>query len=161
MLIILFGLPGCGKTTIGKLLSEEIDSGFYDMDDTLPANLREKMKNNELISEEERREYIESVISDLKELTKENSAVASCVLVKEDVQEMMSEAFPDAEFISMECSDEVLRSRVGGRGEHFFKGEILEKLLAVKKPIKITHKSVDADKPVEQVLASIKEILNP
>lgn len=43
--IILIGMPGAGKTTIGKLLSEKINYNFLDTDTLISENLKEDISN--------------------------------------------------------------------------------------------------------------------
>jgi len=54
MIIILMGVSGCGKTTIGKQLALEEGLPFFDADDFHPKANIEKMKNNVALSDSDR-----------------------------------------------------------------------------------------------------------
>lgn len=72
--IVLIGMPGCGKTTIGKILAKELSMKFYDMDDYI------EKKTNQKISElfEKGEEYFRDIESSVcEELAKKESSIIS------------------------------------------------------------------------------------
>ena len=82
--MITFGVSGAGKTTIGRLLAEELDWAFYEADDFhSPGNI-EKMRHGVSLTDEDRRPWLER----LRELitcclaAREN-AVLACSALKE------------------------------------------------------------------------------
>src|SRR5439155_19744600 len=59
--MIIFGVSGAGKTTIGKLLAEELDWAFYEADDFhSPGNI-EKMRHGVSLTDEDRWPWLESL----------------------------------------------------------------------------------------------------
>lgn len=72
--IVLIGMPGCGKTTIGKVIAKELSMKFYDMDDYI------EKKTNQKISElfEKGEEYFRDIESSVcEELAKKESSIIS------------------------------------------------------------------------------------
>lgn len=73
--IVLVGMPGCGKTTIGKKLSKKIGTEFFDMDDCIKSS--QNMSIN-CIFKERGEEYFRNIESDtLDEMLKLSGAVIS------------------------------------------------------------------------------------
>ena len=70
MLVVICGFPGSGKTTLSNMVCDEFGYQFYDMDDSFPEEYRERMRNNELITDEERDAFINSMIEEFKDFLK-------------------------------------------------------------------------------------------
>ena len=73
--IALIGMPGCGKTTIGKLLAKRLKKDFIDMDDYIEKTYEESITEMFNIGEEYFRDFESAAC---KELSKEKDALISC-----------------------------------------------------------------------------------
>jgi gluconokinase len=63
MIIVLMGVAGCGKTTIGKLLSESLEWQFIDADDFHPPENVDKMKRGIPLDDADRQPWLEELRS--------------------------------------------------------------------------------------------------
>lgn len=73
--LVLIGMPGCGKSTIGKMLAEELEYSFYDMDEYIEEISSKSIKELFEIGEEEFRNYESKAC---EELSKKRKAIISC-----------------------------------------------------------------------------------
>ncbi|NQV87972.1 MAG: AAA family ATPase [Parcubacteria group bacterium] len=158
-LIVIIGIPGSGKSTLGKKIAELKGYTFYDMDDTMPEHMKNKMRNKELVSEEERGAYTKVWLKDFRKLLKNNSVVASMVIPRERQREMVYENFPNAIFINLDIPLEVLKQRLQNRKDHFFSIETLEKAFNNNEKILIKHFDVDATQSINNVTDDILKLI--
>jgi len=84
MVVIIFGVSGAGKSTIGQLLAQELDWRFYEADDFHPRANIEKMREGVRLTDQDRWPWLES----LRELIKRcvaagENAVLACSALKE------------------------------------------------------------------------------
>src|SRR5438045_9636706 len=90
MIVVVFGVAGVGKTTIGKLLAKELGWKFYDADDFhSPANI-EKIRSGHPLSDEDRQLWL----ADLREqversLAANENAVLACSALKKKYREKL------------------------------------------------------------------------
>src|SRR3972149_9050759 len=91
MFILIMGVPGCGKTTVGRLLSAAIGWPFYDADDFhSPANVR-KMASGVSLTDEDRSPWLEGLrvlISDRTE--RGENGVLACSALKQCYRRTLS-----------------------------------------------------------------------
>jgi len=92
--IVLIGMPGAGKTTIGKMLSNKLNLDFYDCDEEIEKYANKKIKQIFEEDGEERFREIETRI--IKELSKKDSGVISlgggAILKKENIDSLKSDS---------------------------------------------------------------------
>lgn len=84
MVVILFGVSGAGKTTIGKLLAWELNWKFYEADDFhSPANI-DKMRHGVALTDEDRQSWLTSIRKQIEQsvAAKENAVLACSALKK-------------------------------------------------------------------------------
>src|SRR5947209_17802951 len=90
MVVIIFGVAGVGKTTIGKLLAHELGWKFYDGDDFHPHANIEKMKRGEALTDEDRQPWLESLRQIIHQLLAQNqSAVLACSALKQKYRDVL------------------------------------------------------------------------
>ena len=157
MLAVLMGVPGAGKTTLSKLLAEKLDWVFYDIDDHMPQKYKEKMKNNQILSEEERDDYMSAIIQDLKKISETRSIVTALVLFRESDRQKIADTIPGTILFKLYAPFEVLKERLLQRKDHFFNEEILKKAFKKEEPIKMEHHVIDVDRPIDVIVADIKQ----
>lgn len=159
MLVILMGPPGSGKTTLGRKVAERQSAQFYDMDDSMPPVLKEKMRNGELMSDAERERYLCTVKNDLQKLLRRGPVVAGCVLVREAHRRDFLRAFPEAVFFKLSAKTDILLQRLRARKNHFFSEAALHKMLAAEELIHVPHTVIDVNRPVDVIVESIETAL--
>lgn len=153
--LILFGMPGSGKSTSGKIVSEKLGYAFYDMDATLPETMKEKLRNGSLITEEEIVGYVKETVEEVDLLFREKSAVVCLSLFLEKHRLLFKQRFPKALFFSLEARPEVLQDRLMQRKNHFFNEKLFKETLVTYEPIGFDHYSIDANKDLDTVVSSI------
>ena len=156
MLLVLMGVPGAGKTTLSKLLAEDLGFEFYDIDDHIPQKYKEKMKNNQILSEEDRDDYMVGIIQDLKNLSQKRSIVTALVLFREKDRKKIVDTIPNTHLFKLDASFEVLKNRLKQRKDHFFNEEILKKAFEKEEPISIKHFIINVDRPIEAIVEDLK-----
>ena len=80
MIIIIMGVSGCGKTTIGNLISEKTGIRFFDADDFHPIENTEKMKNKMPLTDVDRKPWLLTLSKKLKEWNQTGGAILESYL---------------------------------------------------------------------------------
>ena len=159
-LVVLFGWPGSGKSSVGKAVSLKLGYRFYDMDVTLPEPMKEKLRKGVLVTEEEINGYVQEVIKDIDSLLKKESVVASLSLFLNKHRLLLKQRFPEATFFSLEAQLDILKKRLHERKNHFFDETLFDETLSVYEPVNFDHVSIDADHDlhsvIEEVISHIK-----
>src|SRR5215470_6057024 len=79
MIVIVFGVSGAGKTTIGRLLAEELGWRFYEADDFHPPANIEKMRSGRPLTDEDRWPWLERLREQItRSLAAKENAVLAC-----------------------------------------------------------------------------------
>ena len=152
MIVMVTGLPGTGKTTIGKMLAKKLGWQFYDMDDHLPSEAKKFNIRGEFVPEDIIDDYIETMIKDITQLHTNSNVVASCVLAKPEYIEMIKNIYPETLFLHLKASLNTLIKRLEIRKGHFFNVELLRKSYDGKWDIETPGTKIDANQSVENVL---------
>src|SRR4029077_2281096 len=83
MIIVIFGVSGAGKTTIGKLLVRELGWRFIEADDFHPAANIEKMRNGHPLTDEDRWPWLDCLRKQIEQLLSVGeNAVLACSALK-------------------------------------------------------------------------------
>jgi gluconate kinase len=118
MIIVLFGLLGCGKNYVGKLF-EEFGFHLYDADQDLTPIMKNAIANHQVFSEQMRDEYFAIVISRIAEFKKSHrDLVVAQALFKNKHRQKILNTFPDAKFIWVQSAPELIRDRLTARTNH-------------------------------------------
>jgi gluconokinase len=144
MILIVMGVTGAGKTTVGMLLAEKLGWKFYDADDFHPENNIEKMKQGLSLTDDDRRPWLEA----LRRLIGEQPgpAVIACSALKQSYREYLSGGNKEVTFVYLKGSDELLRRRLLGREGHFADARILsDQLQSLEEPENVLTERADRD----------------
>ena len=158
-LIIVIGVSGVGKTTIGKLLSEKLQVPFYDADDFHPESNIQKMKSGMPLTDEDRMPWLMKLNEKLKESSKKESVVLACSALKESYRQVLAQNITDrVKWVVLNGSFETIQQRMQARN-HFMPTDLLKSQFDTwQEPIKGIKISVELS--TEEIIASIIEKLN-
>ena len=114
--MILFGLSGAGKNFVGRILRDNYGFHFYDADDDLTPVMREAIAKREIFTDAMRAEFFAIVIERIRELrAHHDELVVSQAFFKEKYRRLVLETFPEARFVLVESSLEMIEARLGQR----------------------------------------------
>ena len=127
MLIIITGVSGVGKTTIGKLLSENMGWAFYEGDDYHTNVSLAKMRYGTPLTDDDRWPWLDAIRAKIFEIVlhKEN-AVLSCSALKESYRMRLGFGLKDIVFVYLRGDYQLVRNRISGRVGHFMSAGLLD-----------------------------------
>lgn len=127
MVIVVMGVSGCGKTTIGKLLSEKLGIPFFDGDDFHPEKNVTKMASGTPLNDEDRKPWLLDLASHIHHWNQKKGAVLACSALKKSYrQRLMSNTPPDTIiFVYLKGSKKLISNRLQERNGHYMPPELL------------------------------------
>lgn len=126
MIVIAFGVSGAGKTTIGKLLAEELGWRFYEADDFHPRDNIDKMRRGIALTDEDRWPWLDS----LRELIKRcvearQNAVLACSALKRAYRQHLHVS-AEAKLVFLRGDYALIADQLRHRRDHFMNPALLQ-----------------------------------
>jgi len=158
-IIIVMGVSGSGKTTVGELLAQHLGLPFYDGDDFHPAANVAKMAAGHPLTDQDRAGWLATLAADLQPWEAAGGAVLACSALKETYrQTLQAGASLPLTWVFLDTDPAVLRKRLEARKGHYMKVSMLESQLeTLQKPAYGLHLTDDV--PVEKLVEQIVEQL--
>jgi gluconokinase len=156
--IVLIGVSGSGKTTVGRLLSQELGWKYYEGDDFHPQANVEKMKNGVPLNDADRRPWLETLRDLIRNcLERGDSAVVACSALKESYREFLL-VDERVILIYLKGDYELIRQRLRKRRGHFLDPKLLaSQFAALEEPTAAMQ--VDVSLSPGEIVKSIRSRL--
>ena len=158
-ILIVMGVSGCGKTTIGQLLSAKLGCSFVDADDFhSPANVR-KMGAGDALTDEDRWPWLETMAEKIREnIQQEQPMVLACSALKKAYRQMLCVERKHIQFIYLKGNYDTITQRMQMRDSHFMKASLLRNQFAVLEDPEEAI-VVDINRSPSDILATIQQSL--
>ena len=136
MIFIIMGVSGCGKTTVGELLAQELKLPFYDADDFHPQENIDKMSRGIPLQDEDRQHWLEDMARHIQKWEEKGGAVLACPSHKEKYRQILqSGARSPINWIFLDGSRALIMERIESRKGHFMSSALLDSQFeALEKP---------------------------
>ena len=160
--IILMGVSGSGKTTIGKLLAEALGWPFYDADDFHPPANVERMRQGIALTDEDRKPWLASLARLIAEaLAANQSIVLASSALKEAYRKQLKPRGTtpaDEPVVYLRVPPEVAAARLKERHGHFMPASLVPSQFAtLEEPADAIV--IDATQSPDEIVAQIRQAL--
>lgn len=157
--IIVMGVSGSGKTSVGTSLAEYLGWDYYDADDFHPPENVTKMANGIPLDDSDRAPWLASlhdlISSSLKE---DRPGVLACSALKERYRQELLEGNEGVQIIYLKGSYDLIWSRMEKRTDHYMKPHMLKSQFdALEEPVNAL--TVDISKPVDEIVQNTLELI--
>jgi gluconokinase len=126
MIIILMGVTGCGKTTIGKQLAQELNWPFYDGDDFHPRANVEKMRAGIPLTDDDRDPWLAALQNlILEKLHVQQSAIIACSALKQKYRGRLQVDHENVRFVFLQGDFVTIAERLAARTNHYMNPNLL------------------------------------
>jgi gluconokinase len=151
--LVIVGVSGSGKTTIGQALARRLNFEFIEGDEFHSRANREKMHAGLPLTEDDRKPWLDALRSRITVmLARKGNAVLTCSALRQSHRDRL--AMPDVRFIYLEVSEPVARVRLAKRRGPLFSSALLESQFATLEEPRDAL-VVDADPPDLEVTQQI------
>ena len=135
MILIVAGVSGCGKTTVGALLAGRLRWRFADADTFHPEANVAKMRAGIPLTDADREPWLHKITDWMDGMIASGqSAVVTCSALKRSYRDLLLNDRPAATMVFLMVSPEVLDRRLTARDNHFFPEKLLASQLAALEP---------------------------
>ncbi|QIK75542.1 gluconokinase [Nocardioides piscis] len=133
-LVVVTGLSGSGKTTVGASLARALDVPFCDADDLHPEANVAKMASGRALDDRDRLPWLELVGHWLADHA-EGGGVTACSALKRSYRDLLRSHAPAVGFLHLSADADVLAERLASRSGHFMPPAMLRSQLETLEPL--------------------------
>jgi gluconokinase len=139
MRMVVMGVSGCGKSSVGEEIARLTAAHFVDGDDLHPAANKAKMGAGIPLDDEDRWPWLDKVGATL---AAPEGAIVACSALKKVYRDRIRAVAPDTIFVHLNGSRDLLWERMSARQNHFMPVSLLDSQLAILEPLGANEKGV-------------------
>ncbi|MFF4277001.1 gluconokinase, GntK/IdnK-type [Streptomyces sp. NPDC001536] len=161
-LVLVVGVAGSGKSTVGRLLADRLGWEYRDADEFHSEADRAKMAAGHALTDDDRGPWLEAIGEWMDgAIAAGRQAVGTCSALKRAYRDRLLAGRPEVLLVYLHGSRELLGSRLAARHGHFFPADLLDSQFAdLEEPEPDEHPLVvEIDQPPEAVVASVLSLM--
>jgi gluconokinase len=159
VIVVIMGVSGSGKTTIGRLLAERMGWIFADADDFFSAEAKEKMASGHPLNDEDRAPWLQTLNGLLRRWEAEGvNGVLACSALKAKYHELLEQGIPltHIQFIFLDGPKDLIAKRLATRKHEYMNPMLLDSQLATLERPTDAFRIVN-DRPPEEIVNHLLE----
>lgn len=99
MIVVVMGVTGCGKTTLGIEIGKRLNLPFYDADDYHPPANKEKLRHNIPLDDADRQPWLQILAENIAQWEKNGGGVLACSALKEKYRAVLRTGAPNLRIV--------------------------------------------------------------
>jgi gluconokinase len=150
--IVVMGVSGSGKSTVGAALAQRLRVPFADADDLHPPSNIAKMTTGQALDDDDRYPWLEAIGEWLAQHGE--GGVMSCSALKRKYRDQLRRHCPDIEFLHLSGTPEVIGKRQASRPGHFMPASLLASQFATLEPLEPDERGtvIDVDQNIDSIV---------
>ncbi|MGI9417981.1 MAG: gluconokinase [Geminicoccaceae bacterium] len=157
--IVVMGVSGVGKTTVGKALAAKLGAEFAEGDSYHPEANVEKMRNGQALSDEDRWPWLDRLRAEIDGwLGGDRPVVLACSALKARYRDRLRPSAAAVRFVHLQADRDLIAERLALRRNHYMPASLLDSQLTALEPPRDAI-AVDAGRPVEDIVAELLPLL--
>ena len=158
MIIVLIGVTGSGKSTVGGLLAQQLGWKFYEGDDLHPAANLQKMRRGLPLTDEDRKPWLKAIQNGIRAaIEKGENAVIACSALKESYRNMLR-VDGEVVFVYLKADSPLIQQRLKKRIGHFMNPVLIQSQFGtLEEPTQAVQ--IDAALPTAEIVQIIRDQL--
>jgi gluconokinase len=156
--VVMMGVSGSGKSTVGEALAKKLGVPFRDADEFHPKSNVEKMSTGIPLTDDDRWPWLDAIGAAIRDTPPDKGIVVSCSALKRVYRDrILKAAGRPVTFVHLDGLKAVLAERLKGRKGHFFPPSLLDSQLATLEPLTANEPAmrVSIELPVEKQVEEI------
>ncbi|MET7615612.1 gluconokinase [Streptomyces sp. NPDC005408] len=144
--VVVMGVSGSGKSTVGGLLAQRLKVPFLEADDLHPDANRAKMARGRPLDDEDRRPWLLSLADWIREATDSGQGgVMACSALKHEYRDLFRRAGAGVWFLDLALDRATAGERVAGRVGHFMPARLMDSQYAALEPLRPDEPGLTVD----------------
>lgn len=155
MMIVVMGVAGCGKTSVGEALAGRLGWAMLEGDAFHPQANKNKMASGTPLGDEDRWPWLDEIARRMREIDQSGkNAVVACSALKRAYRDRLRKGGAEVRFVHLTGTRAVHEARIRARTGHFMPASMLESQLAALEPPGADEGAiaVDIDQPLEAIV---------
>jgi gluconokinase len=158
MVILIMGVSGSGKSTVGRLLAERMGARFVDGDDHHPEANVAKMRSGVPLTDEDRRPWVAALRTMIDAwLASDDTVVLACSALTERIRASLGVDRPGISIVFLSGSQDLIDARMRER-DHFMPAALLDSQFALLEPPEEALELDIRKTPEELVAKTVSEL---
>lgn len=160
MLLVIFGLPGAGKSYLGNILQKTFGFFHYDGDEALPMNMKKALLKGQPVTDRQRSIFFNRLIQQLKKITVQFKDIAvSQTFIKEQYRLRFAKHFPKAVFLLVRANRLIREKRLSERKTFPLEKEYQHVMSLMFEPPRIAHTIINNNASGKKMLITQMETI--
>jgi gluconokinase len=152
--IVVMGVSGSGKSTVGAALAQRLRVPFADADDFHPPANIAKMTAGQPLDDDDRYPWLEAIGEWLAQHCGGDGGVMSCSALRRKYRDHLRRGCPDVEFLHLSGTPEVIGKRQASRPGHFMPASLLASQFATLEALGPDERGIviDVDQNIDSII---------
>ncbi|HKU95543.1 MAG TPA: gluconokinase [Vineibacter sp.] len=163
LVVVVMGVSGCGKSTIGPKLAAALDGDYAEGDAFHPPANVAKMKSGQPLDDADRKPWLEAMAAAISRWSRQaRPTVLSCSALKRAYRDILRTGSPELRFVHLAGDKALIAARLAARTDHFMPRALLDSQFATLEPPGIDEAvTVSIDQPPDAIVAEAAARLSP
>lgn len=151
--IVVMGVSGAGKSTVGRVIAERAGAPFLDADDLHPPANRRKLSAGDPLTDPDRGPWLLAVRDRMREWDQAKGhdpespgsdlgLIVACSALRRSYRDVLRDVYRPVFFVELRADPELIAVRLAARRGHFASQRILESQLRTLEPLQVDENGI-------------------